>query len=730
VRDHDNKFSDLNGKISNLQDSFERSKESLRQEISKERENKSSLDNRSDNRYESRTDNRSENRSDRTNSNPTPAASTTNSSTPRSRTTELPPVTAKPTPAPASTPSETDKSRLARVNSTPMAGEGKDIKERSSFSAMASKSDTTVAPPASISSSSTSARDASGGGFEKGIVWCYDAATEEWCRGMIMFKMDKAPFAEGALRAAYKVDVKDKVTGCDSPPDPAVAADKLFKVGALPTGLNQQSDKYVLKLSKKPVPVERYFEDVKMQAICAEFGSKFNLRQMPKPVQFLQAWVLEMPRNPSVYCGLEPFIEGEFIKLNSNYGAVLSDRNTPQAFSHFTWEQSNHSLLVVDLQGVKDFYTDPQIHTKDGKGFGLGNLGMNGIDRFLKTHKCNAICQMLVLPMINIATDASKKKVAMMKGTMKVPFIEDALTFGNNPRWEGPTNFSNGEFQCAATLSGHSDRVMSLWIGPKQLYSGTGDGEIKVWNHSNYTLETTINAHRKSVESMCGNEKYLFSCSTDHSIKVWDLEKNFELVAPLRDHVGEVYAITLTDKTLGFLISASFDKTIKVWNLRTWKCQQTLEGHTKAIKALAVSGSILFSGSNDGTIMVWNLKYMSCIFTIDGHEGWVKALAVKDRSLYSASFDYLIKEWDITSFNLNATLTEHNDDLFSLWATDKFLISACNDRSIILWDYNTKKPLATIKGHRSGVQAVVADGTRIFSGSDDYTVKVWKWEGK
>jgi len=43
--------------------------------------------------------------------------------------------------------------------------------------------------------------------------------------------------------------------------------------------------------------------------------------------------------------------------LNSNCGAVLSDRNTPQAFSHFTWEHSKHSLLVVDLQGVNDYYT-------------------------------------------------------------------------------------------------------------------------------------------------------------------------------------------------------------------------------------------------------------------------------------------------------------------------------------------------------------------------------------
>ncbi len=63
------------------------------------------------------------------------------------------------------------------------------------------------------------------------------------------------------------------------------------------------------KISKNKVAVERYFEDVKMQAICEELGKKFNNRGPPKKVQFLPAWVLEVPgRNPPVYCGLEPFV--------------------------------------------------------------------------------------------------------------------------------------------------------------------------------------------------------------------------------------------------------------------------------------------------------------------------------------------------------------------------------------------------------------------------------------
>lgn len=72
-------------------------------------------------------------------------------------------------------------------------------------------------------------------------------------------------------------------------------------------------------------------------------------------------------------------MEGEFRKYNTNSGFIecAQWRNTPHAFSHFTFEHSNHQLIVVDIQGVGDKYTDPQMHTAE-RGtitkFGEGNL--------------------------------------------------------------------------------------------------------------------------------------------------------------------------------------------------------------------------------------------------------------------------------------------------------------------------------------------------------------------
>jgi hypothetical protein len=99
---------------------------------------------------------------------------------------------------------------------------------------------------------------------------------------------------------------------------------------------------------------------------------------------------------------VEPYLEGEFEKFNSNGGWESSQGMLMQAFSHWTLKRSGGRTIVCDLQGVKDtteyWLTDPALHTVDGRyADAKTDMGVAGIVTVLLHHKCNGICEELGL---------------------------------------------------------------------------------------------------------------------------------------------------------------------------------------------------------------------------------------------------------------------------------------------------------------------------------------------
>jgi F-box and WD-40 domain protein 7 len=83
----------------------------------------------------------------------------------------------------------------------------------------------------------------------------------------------------------------------------------------------------------------------------------------------------------------------------------------------------------------------------------------------------------------------------------------------------------------------------------------------------------------------------------------------------MQGHDEIVWAVEVAGSRL---FSASADKTIRVWDIESRRCETVLEDHARPVLSLAVAGDKLFSGSYDYTLKVWSLNTLQRIKTLNG----------------------------------------------------------------------------------------------------------------
>ncbi|KNA08380.1 hypothetical protein SOVF_163130 [Spinacia oleracea] len=139
----------------------------------------------------------------------------------------------------------------------------------------------------------------------------------------------------------------------------------------------------------------------------------------------------------------------------------------------------------------------------------------------------------------------------------------------------------------------------------------------------------------------------LASCSDDSTAKVWSMKED-GFVHDLKDHSKEIYTIRWSPTGSGtnnpnqqlVLASASFDSTVKLWDVELGKLLRSLDGHKEAVYSLAFSpdGEYLASGSLDRSLHVWSLKEGKIVKTYSGNGGIFEVCWNKEGDKIAACF--------------------------------------------------------------------------------------------
>jgi WD40 repeat protein len=229
--------------------------------------------------------------------------------------------------------------------------------------------------------------------------------------------------------------------------------------------------------------------------------------------------------------------------------------------------------------------------------------------------------------------------------------------------------------------------------------------------------------------------KKLITGSWDKTIRVWDLQSG-ECLRTLEGHSNRISALQMTPDQRHPRIAGSVDKTLKLWDLATGQCVTTFYGHGGSVDtiALASSGKQVVSASEDATVKVWDLNKRSPDLQRNAHPTRVSTLAVTPdgKKVISGSSWGDLKAWDFESHECLYTLQAHSDEINAIVVTpdSKTIVTGSSDKLLKVWDRESGECRASLVGHDGDIHAIAvsSDGKQIVSGSQDGTLRVWTLE--
>jgi guanine nucleotide-binding protein subunit beta-2-like 1 protein len=253
-------------------------------------------------------------------------------------------------------------------------------------------------------------------------------------------------------------------------------------------------------------------------------------------------------------------------------------------------------------------------------------------------------------------------------------------------------------------LKAHSDWVTSISVAvndPKIFISGSRDCLILLWDilyqkdlfavikkrligHSHFISELIL-----SVDG-----KFCFSSSWDKTIRLWDLS-SYKTIRKFLGHKKDVLSISFSSDNR-LIASGSRDKTVKLWNTlgecKNSFLEQKTSSWVSCVKFLPTEEPIILSCYWDGTIKMWNIPSKKVKSKLNGHKGFINCVAVSpDGSLCaSGGKDTIVMLWDLNEEKHLYSL-EGGDIIHSLcFSPNRYWLCASTLKGIRIWDLESK----------------------------------------
>ena len=243
------------------------------------------------------------------------------------------------------------------------------------------------------------------------------------------------------------------------------------------------------------------------------------------------------------------------------------------------------------------------------------------------------------------------------------------------------------------------------------------------------TIDT--GGHKSIVKELIftKDNRYLISTGYDKTIRVWNVQTG-QIDRIIRGQIGDgdegiLYAATLSPDNR-WLAVAGFtkDNDIRLIDFGTGEIEKLFLKHNDVIRDLAFSrdGRYIVSSSFDKTAKIWNVSFGKAHTVLKGHTKSVNTAVFSPdgRTIVTGSDDKTLKLWDARTGRLLSTLSGHTDRIRCVEYTPdgRYILSGSNDKTIRLWDGRTGSAIKVlVTQNRAPIKfSISPDSTKVVTG--------------